>query len=240
MVHVILVPAFAVHDAASYYSAFISGISNTHTIQILSVDGYTQGGHRSLGDISLKQVVEECVQACNNEARRYALVGHSTGARIVGHMYTHLITKPLSVLLFNPSMRPPRIWLCQYIPLFVVLMRLLDLVPIPLITHVYTGKQFGTVSDVVPAMKYRLWIDLVSSVYDPPLTMSLPETTTTVFIGLNDQLGSGGEHISCSDHRLTKIPGHTAFRSFECMTRVLEVLRSCTTTETPFDALYTL
>ena len=240
MVHIICIPEFAVHDCTTYYSAFSSGINGAHTIQFMSVDGYTQGGRSSIGDISLEQVVEECVQTCNREERPYALVGHSTGAKVVGLMYPRLVKKPVQVFLFNPILRHPRLWLCRYIPLVVPLMRLLDVLPIPFITRVYTGKQFGTVSDLVPAMKYRLWIDLVSSIGHDSMVKGLSQTPTTVFMSLHDELGSGGEQIQCSNHKTTKLPGHASFRSLETMTVVLDLLSKFEPTESTFESLYML
>jgi hypothetical protein len=239
MVHILFIPAFAVHDCITYYSDFISGVNDTHTIQFMSVDGYTQGGRSSIGDISLEQVVEECVQTCNREERSYALVGHSTGAKVVGLMYPRLVRKPVHVFLFNPVLRHQRLWLCRYIPLFVPLMRLLDVLPIPIITRVYTGKQFGTVSDLVPAMKYRLWIDLVSSASDAVMVKGLSQTLTTMFVSLHDELGAGGERIHCN-HITTKIPGHASFRSLETMAVVLQILSKCDSSGSSFDSLYTL
>lgn len=240
MVHFIIVPAFAVHDCAAYYNVFTVGVGDTHSVQFLSVDGYTHSGRCSLGDVSLKHVVEECVQACNRENRPYVLVGHSTGALLVGHMYAQLEHKPLSIMLFNPISHHPRLWLCRCIPLVVPLMRLLDLLPVPLITPVWEGRQFGTVSDVVPAMKYRLWIDLSTVACRVPLTTGLPSSTTTVFTSLHDRIGTGGERIQCENHHTTKCPGHASFRSMECMSVVLGLLRSYTPTEPAFTRLCNL
>lgn len=206
----------------------------------MSIDGYTQGGRSSIGDISLEQVVEECVQTCNREERSYVIVGHSTGAKVVGLMYPRLAKKPVQVLIFNPILQHPRLWLCRYIPLLVPVMRLLDILPIPFITHVHTGKQFGTVSDLVPAMKYRLWIDLVSSAGHDSMVKGLPQTTTTVFMSLYDELGSGGEQIRCRKHQTTKLPGHTSFRSLETMATVIELLSDFATMESSFESLYML
>ena len=230
--HIIFVPAFAIHDCPSYYRAFCVHICDLHTVHFLQLDGYTQSGRRCLGDVPLATLVDECVVECNRDKRPYILVGHSTGTLIVDHMYAHLATKPQSVILLNPITRHPRLRLCRRIPLFTPVMRLLDLLPIPLITDVYNGTQFGTGYDVAPAMKYRLWVDLCS------LT-SRARNVTTVVMSTRDGIGNGGETIPCDDRHTTTFPGHASFRSLECMAHVLSRLGPPSATGT-FERLYTL
>ena len=233
--HIIFIPAFTIHDLPDYYSEFCNGVGPLHTIQFVEVDGYTHSGRRCLGDVALETVLKECIVTCNRYKHPYVLVGHSTGALIVDHIYQQLITKPLSVVLFNPIVRHPRLRMCRRIPLFTPVLRLLDLLPIPLITSVYDGQQFGTGCDVTPAMKYRLWVDLQKS---SSMQQTLPASTTTVIISTRDEIGNGGELIKCDDMHTTNYPGHTSFRSLECMSHLLERLG---TLERPtFENLYTI
>ena len=220
--HLIFVPAFAIHDCSSYYHAFCRGVRELHTLHFLQLDGYTQSGRRCLGDVSLATLVDACVAECNLNRRPYILVGHSTGTLIVNHIYARLEPKPVSVVLLNPITRHPRLRLCRQIPLFTPVLRLLDLLPIPLITTVFNGTQFGTADDVAPAMKYRLWVDLcsASATTQPPP----PAATTTVVLSTRDGIGNGGETIPCDDRHMTAFPGHASFRSLECMAHVLSRL----------------
>jgi hypothetical protein len=219
--HIIFIPAFTIHDCPVYYSAFCTGVGQLHTIQFLEVDGYTYSGRRCTGDVLLTTVIDECIATCNLYKHPYVLIGHSTGALIVDRIYEKLTKKPLSVILVNPIMRHPRLRICRYIPLCTLLMRLLDVFPIPLITYVYNGKQFGTGCDVAPPMKYRLWIDLISST-NPERT--IPTTDTTVVLSTRDQVGNGGELFMCDDIYTTTYPGHTSFRSLDCMSHILSRL----------------
>ena len=105
--------------------------------------------------------------------------------------------------------------------MFVPVMRLLDLLPVPLITHVYTGEHFGTRSDVAPPMKYRLWRDLRSST---TVLGNLPPSLTTIVTSIQDKIGNGGEQSMCDDIRSIKLPGHASFRSLACMSAILSML----------------
>jgi hypothetical protein len=223
MVHIIIVPAFAVHDCESYYRSFVVGVGHLHTVQFLKPDGYTQSGKHCIGDVHLQTVVDMCVQEYNQVAMSCVLVGHSIGAVIVGKMYAHLTTKPQAVILFNPVVRPHRLCLCRVLPLVGPLMYLLNLLPIALITHVYTHQEFGTMSDVVPAMKFKLWIDLRSLV---SLDIGCFMDHTTVITSVHDPIGNGSELFGSNRPHITKFPGHASFRSAECMTLVLSILVS--------------
>jgi hypothetical protein len=236
MVHIIFVPAFAVHDCASYYQSFVVGVGHAHTVQFLTPDGYTQSDTHCLGNVPLQTVVDTCVHAYNQVAVPCVLVGHSIGAVLVGKMYAHLTTKPLEVILFNPVVRPPRLRLCRALPLFGPVMSLLDLLPVPLITHVYTRQEFGTMSDVVPVMKFKLWIDLRSSA---SLDNGCLVDRTTVITSVNDPVGNGSALFGSNRPHCTKFPGHASFRSADCMTLVLSRLAEHThDTSNSFASLY--
>jgi hypothetical protein len=233
--HLIFIPAFAINDCPVYYNEFCTGVGPLYTIQFIQVDGYSYSGRRCIGDVSLETVIEECIATCNRHKHPYVLIGHSTGSLLVDRMYTKLTTKPLSVILLNPIMRHPRLRLCRRIPLITPIMRLLDVLPIPLITHVYNGKQFGTGSDVTPPMKYRLWIDLRASITSE---RKLPSNSTTVIISTRDDIGNGGELLQCADMHTTNYPGHASFRSLQCMAHIISRLA---TLETPmFESLYNI
>jgi hypothetical protein len=221
--HLLFLPAFSISDCSDYYEAFLTGLGALHTVQFLQLDGYTHSGRRCLGDVHLSTLVEECLRACTRLTGPYILVGHSTGAVLVDHLYPRLSVKPVSVIVFNPLVRPPRLRVCGRIPLFLPVLRLLERVPVPLITHVFKGDEFGTACDVAPPMKYKLWIDFLSS--SAKTLSNLPPSTTTILLGRHDKIGNGGDTSGGGDLQMVKYPGHASFRSLRTMSYILSILQ---------------
>jgi pimeloyl-ACP methyl ester carboxylesterase len=223
MVLIIFMPGFGIHDCPSYYKNFLRHMEREHTVQFMCVDGYTYSGCRYLGDICMATLLAECAEVCNRLSEPYVLVGHSMGALLTGHLYPRLQTKPINVVLLNPLTSPKYLRVFRgWLPLPVPVLWLLDWLPLPLNTTLYTAKTIGTDTDIVTKMKFRLWRDLATRACVTEMQTVLPKNTTIV-TSTRDPLGQGAGAISGLHHELVH-PGHASFRWMACTTIVSDLL----------------
>lgn len=223
MVLILFMPGFGIHDCPEYYQKLVKYLGSRHTIRFLHVDGYTYSGRRYLGDVRMSDVLRACVDICRNIPEPYVLMGHSTGALVAGQLYPLLERKPIKVLLINPLTNPPRLW-CIWgkLPMITSLMWLVNWVPVPLVTYLYTACEVGTPVDVVRLMKFQLWRDITASSCVLKAFASLP-TTATIVTGVADNLGLKQPPSNCV-HIESAYPGHTSFRSMQCLKSLGEIL----------------